>query len=547
MLQDPSTAAGYSHDSTKSSPETDSDPPILQPHPAAGSHQSPLCPAVIQAAPHPFPDPPSALKSSIGISDPHFSSGYGAAQHDYPPPDVAQAQQPEPLWQRLNGKQQPPAIQAAEAGVCNTSGRLRSTTLSEGPTPQHQAAADQVVAAGPDGATTRAVSQPNSPGANSHLRHQLHANQDAAPHVGSPSQGVRAGRRAAKSHQHREMPLARSAGPSGNPASVLDPLGTLSLIRVPDPTPVRSPAAKRAKLSPPSGLLSPPKSFGAQWPAEASALQLHGQPAARLSGALPSDSKPAKIADNGGCAVINSGRPESHLLQLDLEQSGVLNLFDGHETPSGRGSQSASQPPEGSKRAYLHTHCGVVAHTEEDARQVIGRMQASAAAATAAQGSINCDKQVDLIEIDGHDSVQCLRKAEVSGAQLADKLKQHQVAQGQQSALAGAGAEPGAIDISGDDELPDNPDMSDVSTSRWQVGLDAQAVRDKQYAKEQQLVDDEHIARDLDLQERQNRANMHGMSVSCFYQHRVLAQCQHVHPSVGPDKPLCSAYLQYFC
>ncbi len=471
-----SAVPGYSHEDTDGSVESNDSRPA--PNPAAGLHQSPpphsaSTPAASPShGPLPFPAPLSVLKSAT-FSEPPAQFGY-PVHCDSPHPDTVQAQHPAPPKLDPNLPVQSPANRSVDADTHTNSVSL--------PTKQQKPV------------------QEDSPANQQSAAHQAaNSISDSMP-VSSASQGVRAGRRAAKSYQHRDMPLAaRSVA-----VVDMDPvLRNVPLMTVSDRPNTGSPVVKRAKLSPLHGVSSPDKPSSAQWPANASAMHQHGLPAPLTPTAVPVSSTPADpvaaATSNGRPAVINSGRQTPQLLDIDsdLEPLKVASLCHGVErAPDARAP--ASQPPAGSNRAYLLHHHNIVCNTEADVALAFSDLKASAAVG-----------QQETIDIDGHDSAQSLLAAEASGAQLQKEFRQQQAQHAQPSAPT-QNAAPVAIDLCEDEDASPVEDAC-VSTAN---------------TKQQQIDADEQVAREMQLQQTGTHLQQFKVSCSCCINIVAIASFQ---------------------
>ncbi len=446
LLQDPSAVPGLSHDDKEGSPESISDPSSLPPMSAAAPQQSPppqSSSLLEPPPPHsastpaaspahgvlPFPEPLSVLKSADGFIASHAQSGY-PAQYDYPPPDAAQALVPMPTcdnWHR------PAASQPAVAGSINVHpGSPDTAWMSRGP--EQQPVNGQASDIGSGG-------------------------QD----VSSPVQIQR--RRAAKSHQHKDIKLAALSAENSVHA---DPMKHITMMTVLDKSYAVSPRSKKLKLSPLPGLsLSPVKPAGAQWPPDANALHQYSQPAATFPAGAGRAANSTAVRTNSWRAASSSGRqvPTAMDLDPDLDPSNVVDLFHGVQSPTAHKAQQ-----QGSGTSSLQNPYGIVAASEDDMKKALSNVESSA------------NKQKELVDVGGHDSAQSLKAADTKAAQMQEQLQQQRLMQGQRLAPAET---PGstAIDLCDDDLAPKGPHLSAALTEQ-QIKADEQMARSLQQTGE---------------------------------------------------------------
>ena len=441
LLQDPSAVPGLSHDDKESSPESISDPSSLPPMSVAAPQQlSPpqSSPPLQPPPPHsastpaalpahgvlPFPEPLSVFKSADGFVASHAQSGY-SAQCNYPPPDAAQALVPVPT---CDNRHEPAASQPSGAGGINAHpGSPDTAWMSRGP--EQQPVNGQAADIGSDGQGTS-----------------------------SPVQIQR--RRAAKSHQHKDIKLAALSAENSVHS---DPMKHITMMTVRDKSCVVSPRSKKLKLSPLPGLsLSPVKAAGAQWPPNANALHQYGQPAA----AFPAG---AGRAANSTAVRTNSWRaaqvPTAMDLDPDLDPPNVVDLFHGVQSPTAHKAQQ-----QGFGTSSLQNPYGIVAASEDDMRMALSNVESSA------------NKQKELVDAGGHDSAQSLKAADAKAAQMQEQLQQQRPMQGQRLAPAET---PGstAIDLCDDDLAPKGPHLSAALTEQ-QIKADEQMARSLQQTGE---------------------------------------------------------------
>ncbi|DBA66333.1 TPA: hypothetical protein ACH3X2_002325 [Trebouxia sp. C0005] len=452
LLEDPSAVPGLSHDDKEGSPECISDSSSLPRRSAAAPQQSlnPQLSALLQPPPPhsastpaaspargvlPFPEPLSALKSTDGFMANHPQSGY-SAQYDYPPPDAAQAVVPMPMcdnWHR------PAASQPAVADGIDVHPGLPDTAwMSRGP--EQQPVNGQILDTGS-------------------------GEQD----ISSPMQIQR--RRAAKSHQHKDMKLAALSAENSVHA---DPMKHITMMRVLDKSCVMSPRSKKLKLSPLPGLsLSPVKPAGVQWPPDASALHQYGQPAAAFPTGSGHAANSIAVRTNSWRAAPSSGRrgPTAMDLDPDLDPPSVVDLFHGVQSPSTHKTQ------QGSGTAPLQNPYGIVAASDNDMRKALSNVESSA------------NKQKELVDAGGHDSAQSLKAADTKAAQMQEQLQQQCSMQAQRLAPAET---PGstAIDLCDDDLAPKG--RHSAALTKQQIKADEQMARSLQQTGEplQQLSEE---------------------------------------------------------
>ncbi|KAL0035371.1 hypothetical protein WJX77_003485 [Trebouxia sp. C0004] len=453
LLKDPSAVPGLSHDDKEGSPESISDPSSLPPMSAAAPQQSPppQSSSLLQPPPPhsasmpaaspahgalPFPEPLLVLKSVDGFMASHAQS----AQYDYPPPDTEQALVHMPT---CDNSLRSAASQPAVAGGNSVHSGLPGTAWTN-----------------------------HSPG-------QQPVNGQASD-IGSDKQGISSPvqtlrRRAAKSHHHKDMKLAAVSAENSVHA---DPMKRITMMTVVDKSCVVSPRSKKLKLSPLPGLsLSPVKPAGAQWPPDANALHQYGQPAATSPAGAGRAANSIAVRTNSWRAAPSSGRQESTAMDLDLDPSNVVDLFQGVPSPS---AHKAQQQVSGT--SSLQNPYGVVAASDADLRKALSNVQSSA------------NKQKDLVDVGGHDSVQSLKAADTKAAQMQEQLQQQRPLQRQQLGLAET---PGstAIDLCDDDLAPKGPHLSAALTEQ-QVKADEQMARSLQQtgAPLQQLSLQDHVS-----------------------------------------------------
>ncbi|KAL0038051.1 hypothetical protein WJX79_000333 [Trebouxia sp. C0005] len=291
--------------------------------------------------------------------------------------------------------------------------------------------------------------------------------------ISSPMQIQR--RRAAKSHQHKDMKLAALSAENSVHA---DPMKHITMMRVLDKSCVMSPRSKKLKLSPLPGLsLSPVKPAGVQWPPDASALHQYGQPAAAFPTGSGHAANSIAVRTNSWRAAPSSGRrgPTAMDLDPDLDPPSVVDLFHGVQSPSTHKTQ------QGSGTAPLQNPYGIVAASDNDMRKALSNVESSA------------NKQKELVDAGGHDSAQSLKAADTKAAQMQEQLQQQCSMQAQRLAPAET---PGstAIDLCDDDLAPKG--RHSAALTKQQIKADEQMARSLQQTGEplQQLSLQDHVS-----------------------------------------------------